>query len=150
MRTGGVSGSRARLVLRWTAASLVGSAAAGGVVFALADLFGMSRGGFFSFTLGAPLSFVLGFVVTLGWTLVAALPRFAALSVWVILAHAFGDTDGGRFRLLVGMVLWSLPEAVVLRLLGESGLFLLAWLVVLAGLYLPRVALRSLRPGVFS
>ena len=98
-----VSGSRARLVLRWTAASLVGSAVAGGVGFALADILGMSRGGFFSFSLGAPLSFVLGFVVTLGWALVAGLPRFAALSLWVVLARVFGDTDGGRFRLLVGM-----------------------------------------------
>ena len=78
------------------------------------------------------------------------LPRFAMLSLWVVLARAFGDTDGGRVRLLVGMVLWSLPEAVVLRLLGESGLFFGAWCVVLVGLYLPRLALRSLRPGVFS
>ena len=145
-----MSGSRARLIVGWTAASLVGSAVGGGVVFALADIFGMSRGGFLSFSLGAPMSFVLGFVVSLGWALVAALPRFAMLSLWVVLARAFGDTDGGRVRLLVGMVLWSLPEAVVLRLLGESGLFFGAWCVVLVGLYLPRLALRSLRPGVFS
>jgi hypothetical protein len=136
----------------WVAASIPATGIATAVVlFMYAQLFGGGGGSLMSPMARDPL-FDLAIGVGLGmmWAAILALPHLAMLWIWVTLSRAFGDTDLSRGRILIGMIVWSFPQALVAGAIESWPAFAAAWLVVSLGLWSPRAIIRGLRPGVFG
>ena len=66
------------------------------------------------------------------YALVRSLPNLLALYLWVKLSRFFGDIDVSRARILIGMAIWALPEAIIVtKLIGFDGFFPV-WLTITA------------------
>jgi hypothetical protein len=113
------------------------------------DVLGNGRGGFFSLGHDPLLDLALGAGLGMAWAGILALPYLGLLWVWVALSRVFGDTDISRGRILAGMILWALPQALVIGAAAGWGAFAAAWSAVAFGLWAPRAAIKGLRPGVF-
>jgi hypothetical protein len=139
-----------RLLFTWIAASVPSTALVAAVGAAAYDLIWPPSGGFFSIDFGPGGSALIGGLYGGGYALLLAAPHFVSLWVWVSLARFLGDTDTSRFRVGVGMLFWSLPQAIVVAKLGTPELFVVAWWTVALGLWLPRAVIHSLAPGAFQ
>lgn len=101
------------------------------------------------FSPGAVGGFVLGVLVGGAWSLGAMFPRYFLFLLWARLCRVLGEADQSRALILVGMVPFSLPEALVARAFAPFEVFFFAWPAIAVGLFLPRLLLSSLRPGIF-
>jgi hypothetical protein len=133
----------ARLILLWNSLAVPCVALSSGAVLAV---LGENSWLYFS----PAQSFVLGAVYGAAYALIRFLPNLVVLYLWVSVSRFFGDIDVSRTRLLIGMALWALPEAIVLTKLGGSELFFPAWLTIVVSSWLPRAFVPALRPGVFQ
>jgi hypothetical protein len=114
------------------------------------DLLGQGGGGFFSLGDGPVLDFFVGAVPGIAWAGILAIPHLGLLWLWIAASRLFGDTDISGGRILAGMILWALPQALVVGAAEGWGAFAAAWLGVAFGLWVPRVVFKRLRPGVFA
>ena len=143
-----VARSRLALIALWLLASIPSAAVSGGVFAAIRELTSNGSSDFF-FSLGPVAGFLLGAVYGASWLGCLAIPYFGLLWLWASASRLFGDTDQTRLRILLGMGLCSIPQALLLS--ATSGLDTLApaWLTVTFALWLPRALLPALRPGAF-
>lgn len=139
-----------RLLWFWTLASIPATGIASGVAHVLHDALLDSPGGFLSLPLGEGMLFLIGGATGLAWGAGLSIPHLFLLRLWVGVSRFFGDTDVTLGRIFIGMSLWALPQAVAVGVVAGGAGFLAAWLVVTAGLWLPRAVVRRLRPGVFG
>jgi hypothetical protein len=139
-----------KLLVLWVMAAVPSTGLSCAVAMVLREMFVGSGSGFFGFQLGPSVTFLLSAGYGLAWALSLAIPHLLALRVWVGLSRVFGDTDTTRIRILAGMFVWALPQAILAGAAGELALFLVAWPTVALGLWLPRACLRALHPGVFN
>jgi hypothetical protein len=139
-----------RWLLTWAGASVPFTALAAGLVLAIQDL--TDDGPPVPFSGGWVGMFIFGSLFGGVWSLVAMFPRYFLLLLWPRLCRSFGEMDQSRALILVGMVLFSLPEALLVRALAArvTDVFLVAWASIAVGLFLPRLLFGSLRAGVFS
>jgi hypothetical protein len=138
-----------RLVALWLAWFVPATALATGLLGAAYELIA-APSGFFGFSMGASAWLFLGALYGGAWALSLALPYALGLWVWAKLAAYFADIDTTRPRIVIGMVVWSLPQALCIGVATEPPVFVIAWIAVALGLSLPRLVVRALRPGVFS
>jgi hypothetical protein len=137
-----------RLLALWLVWFVVITALLAGVCLLCYELVAPPSG-FFAIRVGLAGAFVIGAIYGSGWALILFLPYAFGLWLWLKAAAFFGDTETTRLRIAVGMLVWSLPQAVLVGISVGAQPFLWAWLVVWLGLALPRLLLPSLRPGAF-
>jgi hypothetical protein len=133
-----------RLLALWALLSVPCIAVTAGCLLA-----GLGKSGFF-FDLPPEAKFIVGAWQGGVYALLRCLPHFLALYLWVALSRFFGDIDISRARILVGMAIWALPEAIVFTKLAGPEAFLATWLALALGCWLPRALVKALRPGVFQ